>query len=205
MLKYKETIFTSTEVFMNICVYCASSETIDKKYLEAGERFGEQLAEKNCTLVFGAGKYGVMGAVARGVRRMNGKAIGVIPAFFKDRDVTFADCEIIQTETMRERKQIMEDKSDAFVILPGGIGTFEEFFEILTLKQLSRHSKPIVFYNVDGYYDSLFDFLEHSVAEGFMDKKVFSLFCVASTRGEIFSYLQNYVPDSYDKYNFLEK
>ena len=190
---------------MRICVFCASSETIDKSYLLTGERFGEMLAEQGHTLVFGAGKYGVMGAVARGLRRKGGKALGVIPAFFNESEVAFTDCELIYTETMRERKQIMEDNSSAFVIMPGGIGTFEEFFEILTLKQLRRHTKPIVIYNVNGYYDSMLNMIDTAIAENFMDEKCRNLYYVSDSADKVFEYLSEYKPYSYNKYEFLEQ
>ena len=97
---------------MNICVFCASSENIDKIYINAGEEFGRTLGKNNHTLVFGAGKYGIMGAVARGAAQEKGNIIGVVPYFFDEMDVIYKDCQLIRTETMRERKQIMEDKSD---------------------------------------------------------------------------------------------
>lgn len=185
---------------MNICVYCASSERIDKSYLEAGERFGEALAENGHTLIFGAGKFGVMGAVARSCRRYDGSVTGVIPRFFDSIDVMFTDCKLIYTHTMRERKEIMEQKSDGFVMMPGGIGTFEEFFEILTLKQLDRHRKPIAVYNVNGYYDKLLEMLENAVSEGFMSEKCMKLFFVSDNKDAILDYFENYKPFSYDKY-----
>lgn len=192
---------------MNICVFCASSETIDKSYLQTGERFGEMLAEKGHTLVFGAGRYGIMGATARGIRSKGGKAIGVIPKFFEDGDVDvkFTDCELIYTETMHKRKFIMEDISDAFIIMPGGIGTFEEFFEVLTLKQLRRHTKPIVIFNEKGYYDPLLILLDSAIAQDFMAEKTRKLYCVTDSIDEIFEYLDNYKPYSYDKYEVPEE
>lgn len=190
---------------MKICVFCASSETIDKLYLQSGESFGEMLAEQGHTLVFGAGKYGIMGAVARGLRRKGGKAIGVIPTFFNESEVAFTDCELVYTETMRERKKIMEDASDAFVMMPGGIGTFEEFFEILTLKQLRRHTKPIIIYNVNGYYDPLLNLIDAAISENFMDEKCRSLYFVTDSADKVFEHLENYTPYSYDKYGFLEE
>ncbi|MFZ2793781.1 MAG: TIGR00730 family Rossman fold protein, partial [Ruminococcus bromii] len=130
---------------MNICVFGSSSEQIDKIYLESAEHLGKKIAEKGYNLVFGAGKYGVMGASARGAYSAGGHTIGVTPDFFIDVGVVFDKCsELIVTDTMRERKGIMEDKADAFVICAGGMGTFEEFFEVLTLKQLNRHTKPII-------------------------------------------------------------
>lgn len=188
---------------MKICVYCASSETIDPAYLSAGEAFGKALAERGHTLVFGAGKYGVMGAVARGLRENDGSAMGIIPRFFDKLDVMFTDCEIVYTDTMRERKEIMEDNSDGFVMMPGGIGTFEEFFEILTLKQLGRHHKPIAIYNVNGYYDSMLAMMDNAISEGFMSDKCHSLYRVCSTADETLNYIEGGDEFQYNKYEFL--
>lgn len=189
---------------MNICVYCASSENIDKSFLRAGEDFGRTLAENNHTLVFGAGKYGIMGAVARGVSAGKGNIIGVVPYFFDEFDVIFEDCQLIRTDTMRQRKQIMEENSDAFVMMPGGIGTFEEFFEILTLKQLRRHRKPIAVYNVNHYYDGLIKMLNTAIENGFMTSQCKKLMFISDNPQEILDYFADYKPFSYDKYNFLK-
>ena len=115
-----------------------------------------------------------MGAVARGVYEKKGEIVGVVPNFFDDEDMgvdgrIFQDCtELIRTDTMRERKRIMEERADAFVIVPGGIGTFEEFFEVFTLKQLERHNKAIAILNVNGYYNAMIDMLEVAVKEKFL-------------------------------------
>ncbi len=188
---------------MKICVYCASSENIDKSFIKSGEEFGKVLAEKGHTLIFGAGKYGIMGAVARGVKEKKGNIVGVVPYFFDELDVIFDDCELIRTETMRERKQIMEDSSDAFVMMPGGIGTFEEFFEILTLKQLRRHKKPIAIYNVNNYYDNLLKMMETGIEKGFMSDKCRELMLVSDNPREILDYFNNYEAFEYEKYDFL--
>lgn len=187
---------------MNICVYCASSEKIDKSYIETGENFGRQLAKKGHTLVFGGGKFGVMGAISRGIKQEKGNIIGVVPKFIEDLDVVDSDCQLIRTTTMRERKQIMEEKSDAFVMLPGGIGTFEEFFEILTLKQLNQHSKPIVLYNINGYFNNLINMLEDAIEQKFMSPKCRELYFISQNEEEIFNYLNNYKPSAYDKYSY---
>ena len=136
---------------MRICIYGAASPTIDAEYTEKVELLGEKLAKRGHSLVFGGGANGLMGAAARGIKKQGGHIIGVIPKFFGEESVEaiFEECdELITPDTMRERKQIMEDNSDAFIVVPGGIGTFEEFFEILTLKQLCRHNKPIAIYNM---------------------------------------------------------
>lgn len=198
--KYKKGFFN-----MNICVFGSSSEKIDKEYLDSAERLGKSMAKRGHGMVFGAGKYGVMGAAARGVTSQNGALIGVTPRFFTEMNVIYEGCtEIIYTETMRERKGIMEDKADAFVICAGGIGTFEEFFEVLTLKQLRRHSKPIIIYNVKGYYNSMLKMLENSVKENFMSNSCNRLYSVADTEEKIFEQLENYTSYSYNKYNYLD-
>ncbi|HCA04915.1 MAG TPA: TIGR00730 family Rossman fold protein [Ruminococcaceae bacterium] len=185
----------------NICVFGSSSESIDKKYLFSAESLGKALAKRGMTLIFGAGKYGVMGAAARGAKSENGKLIGVSPDFFVDFNVLDNECtELIFTPTMRERKAIMEDKADAFIICAGGIGTFEEFFEVLTLKQLRRHDKPIIIYNVGGYYDSMLDMMSKSADEKFMSEKVSRLYTIAESEDEIFEQLENYIPYTFSKY-----
>lgn len=132
---------------MKICVFGASSSTIDKSYVSQVEELGRKIADRGHGLVYGAGASGLMGAVARGVYEKKGEIVGVVPNFFDDEDMgvdgrIFQDCtELIRTDTMRERKRIMEERADAFVIVPGGIGTFEEFFEVFTLKQLERHKQ----------------------------------------------------------------
>lgn len=131
---------------MKICVFGASSAHIDDVYIKTVEELGEKMARRGHSLVFGAGGSGLMGAAARGVKRGGGHVHGVVPSFFKERGIEklFEDCdELTITETMRERKAIMEDLADAFIITPGGVGTFEELFEVVTLKQLNRHDKAI--------------------------------------------------------------
>lgn len=186
---------------MNICVFGSSSEKIDREFLDTAESLGSALAKRGDGVIFGAGKYGVMGATARGVAKENGTLIGVSPKFFVEMDVLYDNCtELILTDTMRERKGIMEDKADAFVICAGGIGTFEEFFEVLTLKQLGRHSKPIIIYNTRGYYDSLLAMMNNAIEEKFMTDDCNKLFTIANSEAEIFEQLADYKPFSYDKY-----
>ena len=177
---------------MNICVYGASSNEIDEKYIKAGEQLGEEMAKRGHTLVFGGGASGLMGAVARGVRRGGGKIIGVAPSFFNVDGILYPDCdEFIYTETMRERKATMEKLSDAFLMTAGGIGTFEEFFEILTLRQLGRHKKPIAVLNTDGYFDPLADMIEKAIKERFMTDANHRIFGIFETVDEVLSYLSS--------------
>ena len=180
---------------MKICVFGAASKEIDDKYLDAVENLGAFLAENGHDLVFGSGKTGNMGAVARGFRKGGGKTHGVIPEFFKEDVLTeYVDynCdEMIYTNSMRERKAVMEDISDAFVITPGGCGTFEEFFEVLTLKQLGRHRKPIAIYNIDGYFDRMSEMMMHSISEGFIKKNCTALYRVFDSLDGMLEYLEN--------------
>ena len=185
----------------NICVFGSSSEIIDREYLDVAEQLGRQLACRGCHVIYGAGRYGVMGAVARGVIAENGGLTGISPDFFIDRQVLVMDYgELILTPSMRERKYLMEEKADAFVICPGGIGTLEEFFEVITLKQLGRHQKPIIILNTKGFYDPMIEMMAQSVGEKFMAPDVNRLYTVADNLPGVFDQLENYEPFQYDKY-----
>lgn len=178
---------------MRICVYGAASPTIDTDYITKVEQLGKEIVRRKHSLVFGGGAKGLMGAVARGVRSENGHIVGVIPKFFNNETIEtvcdFCD-ELIQPDTMRQRKQIMEDNADAFIIVPGGIGTFEEFFEILTLKQLCRHNKPIAIYNINGYYDDINMTIDNAVKKNFIRSGCKELYYTAGTIDELFAYIE---------------
>lgn len=178
---------------MNICVFGAASSEIDDKYIKAVEIMGESLAKAGHNLVFGAGGQGLMGAAARGFKKGKSNITGIIPEFFKDANIEaiYEYCdELIYTDTMRERKAKMEDMADAFIIVPGGIGTFEEFFEVLTLKQLGRHKKTIAIYNIDGYYDAMEAMLERSVNEHFIRENCQLLYSCFSDLQSMIDYLE---------------
>lgn len=186
---------------MNICVYGAASNEIDKSYIKAGERLGELIAKRNHSLIFGGGASGLMGAVVRGCSKANGKSVSIAPNFFNVDGILYDKCtEYIYTDTMRERKMLMEQHADAFVMTPGGIGTFEEFFEILTLRSLDRHKKPIAVLNTNGYFDNLIEFLRFGVKENFLRQENLELYFVSDNEDEILSYLENY-NDTEDKVN----
>lgn len=179
---------------MNICVFGAASNEIDKKYMNDIEIMAEKLAKDGHNLVFGAGGQGLMGAAARGFKKGDAKITGVIPTFFKEAEIEaiYDECdELIYTDTMRERKAVMEDKADAFVIVPGGIGTFEELFEVLTLKQLGRHSKPIAIYNCKGYYDKMEAMLNTSIEEGFVRHTCKEIYSYVNNVDELIRYINN--------------
>jgi uncharacterized protein (TIGR00730 family) len=178
---------------MRICVYGAASPTIDPKYMELVEQMGATMVKRGHSLVFGGGGNGLMGAVAKGVRLEGGHILGVIPKFFDDENIE-AVCdycdELIEPDTMRERKQIMEDNADAFIVVPGGIGTFEEFFEILTLKQLCRHNKPIAVYNLMGYYNEINHAMEQSIKKNFIRGNCMDLYYTTDNLEDLFRYLE---------------
>lgn len=182
---------------MRICVYGAASFSIDDEYIKRVEELGEQMTKRGHSLVFGGGANGLMGAAARGVKREGGYVLGVIPTFFDDENIegVYPECDkLIETKTMRERKQIMEDNSDAFIVAPGGVGTFEEYFEILTSKQLCRHNKPIVLFNVNNYYSELNVMMQAAVDKKFVRADCLRLYKVTDNLEELFAYLEGPQP-----------
>ena len=171
----------------SLCVYCASSDRVEQRYFAAAEETGREIARRGWALVYGGGKTGLMGAVARGTKAGGGKVIGVIPEFMKARELEFTEAdELISVITMRERKMLMETRADAFVALPGGWGTLEELLEILTLAHLETLHKPVVILNQDGYYDDLLRFFDRMVAEKFMRETIQVKYAVARSVAEIF-------------------
>ncbi len=156
----------------SICVYCGSSAGRGDTYVEAGRTLGRGIAQAGLRLVYGGGAKGVMGAVADGALRAGGKVTGIIPQFLMNREATGPALsrldELIVTDDMHQRKHTMFHKSDAFVALPGGIGTVEEIIEIMTWAQLGHHRKPIVFGNISGFWDPMLALIDHMTAEGFI-------------------------------------
>lgn len=184
---------------MNICLYGASSDQINNAYISATEELGRKIGKKGYSLVYGGGAAGLMGAAARGVTEGGGNVIGVAPSFFQVDGVLYEKCtELIYTKTMRERKLTMENHADAFVVCPGGIGTFDEFFEMYTLKQLGQHKKPIAVFNINGYFNKIKEMLDFAVKEKFMSKESCELVPFFDTADEILSYFESYKPDKCD-------
>jgi uncharacterized protein (TIGR00730 family) len=152
-----------------VCVYCGSSAGTDPGYVAAATRLGDILAEAGIGLVYGGGSAGLMGALAKAMQERGGEIIGVIPEFLTEKENTFRGAtEIVVTRGMHDRKQIMFERSDAFVALPGGIGTLEELVEQLTWAQLGRHRKPILIANINGFWDGLLSLLEHMQRAGYI-------------------------------------
>jgi uncharacterized protein (TIGR00730 family) len=159
-------------IIKRICVYCGSNPGHDARFVAAARRFGEILAANRIGLIYGCGSTGLMGAIARATHEHGGEVVGIIPEFLKAQERMFTDAdEIIVTADMHERKRLMFERADAFVALPGGVGTLEETVEQLTWAQLGRHTKPILIANVAGFWDSLLATLDHLRVLGFLASK----------------------------------
>lgn len=180
---------------MNICIFGASGRELEESYYAAAELLGSLIAQQGHTLVFGGGREGLMGAAARGAHKYGGDIIGIVPKFFDEPGIIYEHCtELVFTETMRERKQLMEERSEACVVLPGGIGTFEEFFEMLTLKQLGRSDRAIVVLNTNNYYGPMQHMLEDTARQRFMSRGCLELYGLADTPDKALDYIARYVP-----------
>ncbi len=153
----------------SICVYCGSRAGAQPAYTEAARAVGQWIGRHGGQLVYGGGRNGLMGEVAKATLAAGGRVVGVIPQALVDKEMANHDCtELHVVQTMHERKRLMAEHADAFLALPGGIGTFEELFEVWTWQQLGYHDKPLGLLNTAGYYDALLTFLRQSVAQGFM-------------------------------------
>ena len=176
---------------MMICIYGASSQALHPDYFSAAEALGREMAARGHGLVFGGGARGLMGSCARGAHSGGGEIVGVAPRFFDVDGILYPHCtRFVYTDTMRQRKEILENESDAFAVLPGGVGTFDEFFEILTLKQLGRHGKPIALLNTRGYFDPLLALLDRATQDGFLKAACRELYGVFSDPAALLTYLE---------------
>ena len=174
-----------------ICLYGAASDRISDDYRDDVFSLGQEIGRRGHKLIYGAGSTGLMGAAARGMDDVGGHVIGVTPHFMHDIEPIYNCTELINTETMAERKFIMEQRGEAFVIVPGGIGTFDEFFQVLTLKELGQlGNKPIVLFNVDGYYNPLVDAIRYGFKRGFVRQGALDLFHVCDTPADVLSIIE---------------
>jgi uncharacterized protein (TIGR00730 family) len=152
-----------------VCVFCGSQPGTSPAYLQAARELGTQLARRDCSVVYGGGHVGMMGALADGALAAGGRVIGVIPEHLMRPEVAHQGLtELLVVDSMHTRKRIMASRSDAFVVLPGGYGTFEEMFEMVTWRQLELHAKPVGLVNVEGYFDHLLAFLQHAAGQEFI-------------------------------------
>ena len=153
----------------SLCVYCGSRHGLDARFADVARQVGHWIGSRGGQLVYGGGRSGLMGVVADATLEAGGSVVGIIPQALVDRELAHRGCqELLVVETMHERKRLMAERADAFVALPGGIGTFEEFFEVWTWRQLGYHDKPVGLLNTAGYYDALVGFLESTVHQGFL-------------------------------------
>lgn len=195
---------------MNICLYGASSDKIDEIYLKSAYETGKILGEKGHSLVYGGGSCGVMGNAAKGVKDAGGKVIGIAPEFMNKPGVLFEDCdEFIYTKDMRSRKAKMEELSDGFLCMPGGFGTLEEFFEILTGKLLGLHGKPIALVNINGIFDDIVLQMNKFIDEEFAFPKCANAFYVAASPKEAVDFVEKapceYNEEKWKMYNSEKK
>jgi cytokinin riboside 5'-monophosphate phosphoribohydrolase len=180
---------------LHIAVYCASSNTVPEVYFEAARELGRLMARQSAVLVYGGGSVGLMGAISNAMLESGAEVVGVIPYALQQREVgNDAVTELIITNSMRERKAIMEEKADAFITLPGGFGTLEEIFEIVTGRQLGYHAKPLVILNTAGFYDHLLEHLALSAQQNFLKQNHLDLLYVVNTPQEALDYINQYHP-----------
>ncbi|MBR4448095.1 TIGR00730 family Rossman fold protein [Methanobrevibacter sp.] len=174
---------------MNICFYGSGSRKIDEIYTDKAYELGCKLAKEGHTLVFGGGDTGMMGACAKGVHDNDGTSIGIAPEWMRNFEPLCENCsEFIYVDSMDERKQKFFDNSDAFIISPGGIGTLDEFFQIITLKKLKQHDKEIIIFNIDHFFDKMLEMIDEMDEKGFLYKQE-DLFKIANSIDEIFMIL----------------
>ncbi len=185
----------------SVCVFCGSNTGRNPLYAEAAKALGSELARRKEVLVYGGAQVGLMGIVADAALAAGGEVIGVMPEALMAKEVahrTLSDLRVVGT--MHERKALMAELSDAFVALPGGMGTFEEFCEVVTWAQIGLHHKPCILYNVAGYYDPLLALIDHAVAEQFIRPEQRNLVLAAATLDELFMLLESYRPAVPDKW-----
>jgi uncharacterized protein (TIGR00730 family) len=177
-------------IIRSVTVYCSSSTRVPKIYFEAAADLGEAIARAGWRLVYGGNRVGCMDALASAARAAGGKVVGITPQLLVDEGIADELCdELIVTAGMRDRKALLEDRGDAFIGLPGGLGTFEELFEIIVGKVLGSHGKPIVLLNVEGYYSPLLAMIDHGIEHGFIRPKAREVFVVFSTVGDAMCFL----------------
>ncbi|MGE6394913.1 TIGR00730 family Rossman fold protein [Chryseobacterium scophthalmum] len=177
----------------SITVFCGSSFGSDEIYKEQANLLGQTLAKQNIQLIYGGANVGLMGAVADGVLKKGGKAIGVLPHFLQSKEIAHQNLtELILVETMHERKTKMNDLCDGVIVLPGGYGTLEEFFEMITWAQLGLHKKPIAILNIDGFYDDLIKLVQTMVDKGFLKQINQEMLLVSDSIDELLEKMRNY-------------
>jgi len=180
----------------SVCVYCSSSTRVPEWYKKNAGDLGRHIAESGYSLVYGGGNLGLMGDVARSAKSTGGRVTGIIIKKFYERGLAFKDADrIIVVETMDSRKRIMREMSDAFVAIPGGFGTLDELLEVISLKQLHFHNKPVVIVNTNNFFDELVKWIEKVVKEDFIKQKYKNLYHVAESVSDCIEYIKRYIPE----------
>ena len=174
----------------SVCFFCASSDGADPAYLQSASEFGAATAREGWRLVYGGGGVGLMGASARAAHEAGGRVVGIMPAFLRSRERLFDEVETVVVDTMHERKILMYDHSDAFVVAPGGVGTLEEVVELLSWKRLDLHGKPVIFLNINGFWETLFVLMRESVESGFTPPSFLQAWTVCDTVEEAIAALR---------------
>jgi uncharacterized protein (TIGR00730 family) len=180
----------------SVCVFCGSSDEADPAFLEAAARLGRDLAAAELRLIYGGGGVGLMGACARATHEAGGRVLGIIPEFLLSKERALETVETIVVSNMHERKMIMFERSDAFVVLPGGIGTLEEIVELLSWRRLDLHAKPVVFYSPDGFWRPLFELFQHTVDARLTPPEFMGAWTVVEQPEEIVPALLRQAPDA---------
>ena len=185
----------------SICVFCGSSSGTEEKAINEALLLGEKLAKQHINLVYGGAKIGIMGKVAEGALTYQGKVIGVIPEFLKKKEVVHTRLtELIVTTNMHERKMKMQELSDGFITLPGGFGTLEELFEVITWSQLGLHQKPIGLLNINGFYNDLLKLLKRMITSGFLKKENYELLLIDDDIDRLLKKMKEYQPTKVPKW-----
>lgn len=177
-----------------ITIFCGSSSGTDDLYKSQATLLGQTLAKQHIEIVYGGAKVGLMGAVAEGALSEGGKVIGVLPHFLRGKEISHEHLtQLILVDSMHERKAIMNELCDGIIALPGGFGTMDELFEMLTWAQLGLHKKPVALFNIDGYYDSLIALMQTMVDKGFLKAVNQKMLLVSDNIGELLEKMKNYV------------
>ncbi|QDH73350.1 TIGR00730 family Rossman fold protein [Brevundimonas sp. M20] len=174
----------------SVCLFCGSSDRSDPAYTIAAQEFGAQTAGAGWRLVYGGGGVGLMGASARAAHEAGGRVLGVMPGFLRSRERLFDEVETLVVTSMHERKTIMYDQSDAFVVAPGGVGTLEEVIEVLSWKRLDLHHKPVIFLNINGFWDTLLAAIETGIAQQMTPESFRDAYSVVNTVEEAIALMQ---------------
>ncbi|MHA8097748.1 TIGR00730 family Rossman fold protein [Aquirufa aurantiipilula] len=183
-----------------ILIYCGSSKGNNPVYEQEVKRLAQELKKHDCSIIFGAGSVGLMGVMADEYLRLGGEVIGVIPSFMEPWEVKHLGIQTCHvTESMHERKQLMAELADGVIAMPGGFGTFDELFEMLTWKQLDLHQMPIAIFNTVGYYDLLLQQLQHMIQEGFLKERNLTALHVESDATKLADWMMDYVPEKMEK------